>query len=197
MRLLYDFFFASRCNTMVHGMHFTLSRFLPHPRSLNHNLCIRSIIKIIPISTMWVSRAYGLCVCARVRVCAVKMLSLDLTVALAPAHFLFCCYSLCGPHSENLHRTHWKPIHSTECDENAIDACTVATTTLTYDRGRMHTAIQCILISFDGARSAYLLARFCTDNFHTSNSSIQYDTMGYCVRKRGKEVRMKELVATR
>lgn len=57
----------------------------------------------------------------------------------------------------------------------------------------MHTAIQCILESFDGARSAYLLARFCTDNFSTSKSNIQYDTMGMCAQEMGK----KSSVATR
>lgn len=127
-----------QCNTMVcillcRGFH-------PHPHSLNHILCIRSIIKIIPISTMWVSGAYGSCVRARVCACAVKMLALDLTFALAAAHFPFCFYSLCGPQlTENLHRTHWKPIHSTECDESTIDACTVATTTHTHTPHSMCT----------------------------------------------------------
>lgn len=60
--------------------------------------------------------------------------------------FSFMCYffSFCCLHSEYLHQTHWKPIHFTECDENAIDACTVATTQ--HSINFTHTIFENLLI---------------------------------------------------
>lgn len=146
--------------------------------------------KSSPISTMWVSRAYGRCVCARVCARCGKN-------AIARSHFCTCSCtfpilflftlwsSLTHLHIENqsilsnvmraqlmlalLLRLHTVCAHS-------IDHC-----------GRMHTAIQCILKPFDGARSVYLLVRFCTDNFSTSKSSIHYDTMGMCAQEMKKK----------